>query len=96
MELHRARLAALRGEDEPPFEAAVTALQDVDEPFWVATALLEQAEWLAAHGRVDGTAPLVAEAREAFERLRVRPKLDRVARLEARTAATPTEAPTRA
>ena len=96
LELQRARLAALRGEDEPPFEAAVTALREVDEPYWVASALLEQAEWLANAGRRDEAAPLAAEAHETFERLRVRPKLERVARLEARSAATPTGAPTRA
>jgi hypothetical protein len=94
LELQRARLAALRGEDEPPFEAAVTALREVDEPFWVANALLEHAEWLAVRGRVDEAGPLVAAARETFERLRVPPKLERVARLEARSAASATEAPT--
>src|SRR6185312_6796721 len=39
--LQRARLSALRGEDEPPFEQAVSALRTVGEPFWVANALLE-------------------------------------------------------
>jgi len=79
---HRARLSALRGEDEPPFEQAVSALRTIGAPFWVATALLEQAEWLAAHGRATEIDPLVAEARETFERLRVEPKLERLERLE--------------
>jgi predicted ATPase/class 3 adenylate cyclase len=81
--LQRARLAALRGEEEPNFEAAVVALREIAEPFWVATALLEQAEWLAARGRPEETTPLVAEAREVFERLRTAPYLERLDRLEA-------------
>ena len=78
----RARLAVLRGDPEPPFESAVAALRDVGEPFWVATALLEQAEHLAANGRGDETASLTAEAREVFERLRVEPGLKRLEPLE--------------
>ena len=54
--LHRTRLAVLRNEDEPPFGAAVASLRQVEEPFWIATAQLEQAEWLAAHGRADRSA----------------------------------------
>ncbi len=81
--LQRARLAALRGDDEPPFPAAVAALREEGEPFWVACALLEQAEWLAEQGHSDELEPLLIEAREVFERLRVEPKLERVMRLEA-------------
>jgi len=92
--LQRARLAALREEAEPHFDAAVAALRAVGEPFWVATALLEQAEWLAGHGRADEIAPLLAEAREVFERLRSQPRLERVERLEAAYATSPTSAPT--
>jgi hypothetical protein len=78
----RARLAVLRQEDEPPFEAAVTALRAIEDPFWVATALLEHAEWLADRGRIGEIAPLAAEARATFEQLRVPPMLERVAVLE--------------
>ena len=94
-ELQRGRLASLRGQDEPPFGAAVEALRRVDEPYWVATALLEQAEWLAERGREDEASPLVAEARGTFERLRVEPGLGRVKRLEAQPATDATEAPAR-
>ncbi|RDI73452.1 Adenylate/Guanylate cyclase catalytic domain-containing protein [Gaiella occulta] len=92
--LQQARVAALREEDEPPYEAAVIALREIEEPFWVASALLEQAEWLAAQGRMDEAAPLVAEAHETFARLRVPPKLERVERLEALYATSSTSAPT--
>ena len=84
--LQRARLATLRNEDDAPHEAAVTAFRALEDPFLLATALLEQAEWLVAHGRSDEVAPLVREARETFERLRVPPLLDRVAILEATDA----------
>ena len=84
----RARLAALRGEAEPPLDDAVTALRNVEEPFWVATALLEQAEWLAAHGRSNEIDPLLTEARDVFERLGAQPRLERLERIQA-TSSTP-------
>ena len=83
MSLQLARLASLRDTAEPDFGDAVEALRRDDQPFWLATALLEQAEWLSSHGRGDEIAPLVAEAREVFERLRAQPRLERVERLEA-------------
>jgi tetratricopeptide (TPR) repeat protein len=92
--LQRARLAALRGEAEPRFDGAVAALRDVEEPFWVATALLEQAEWLAGHDHGEEIGPLLAEAREVFERLRAQPRLERVEQLEAASTTRSTSAPT--
>ena len=91
--LQQARLAALRSEAAPDFEAAVVTLRDVGEPFWVATALLEHAEWLAAGSRGEETAPLLVEAREVFERLRAQPRLER---LDALQATISTAAPTSA
>jgi hypothetical protein len=91
--LQQARLDALGSSAEPGFEVAVAALRDAGEPFWVATALLEHAEWLAAHGRGAETAPLVTEAREVFERLRARPRLER---LDSLAATISTTAPTSA
>ena len=61
----------------------MAALSEVGEPFWAATARLEQAEWLVAKDRLDEATPVLAEAREVFERLRAQPRLDRVERLEA-------------
>jgi class 3 adenylate cyclase/predicted ATPase len=83
--LQHARLAAMRADDDPPFAHAVSAFREIGVPFWVANALLEQTEWLAGHGRSDGVGPLLTEAREIFERLRVPPKLERVAVLAANT-----------
>ena len=60
----------------------MTALRVSDDPFWVAIALLEHAEWLADRGQTDEIAPLVAESRATFEQLRVPPMLERVATLE--------------
>ena len=87
--LHEARAAALRGDPDPGWEGAVAALRSLENPYWIATALLEQAEWLSAHGRAEETPPLVAEAREVFERLRVPPSLERIDRLEAASAPAP-------
>jgi class 3 adenylate cyclase/predicted ATPase len=84
--LQQARVAVLRGDPEPPFELAVAAFRRTGEPYWVATALLEQAEWLADHGRADEIEPLVAEAADVFERLRVAPGLERIARLQPEAA----------
>ena len=91
MKLHEARLAALRGEGEPCFEDAVGALRNVGEPFWIATALLEQAEWLAAHGRSEEIGPPLTEARDVFERLRAQPRLERLEKIQA-TSSTPVPA----
>ena len=91
--LQRARLAALHGEPEPRYEAAVAALREVEDPFWTACALLEQAEQLVEQGRGDEAGPLADEARETFERLRVAPKLERVARVKARSSPSDTAVP---
>ena len=85
--LQRARLAGLREEHDPPHEEAVRAWRAIDDPYWVAVALLEQAEWGASHGRAGDVASLLAEARETFERLRVPPKLARIERLETQSRA---------
>lgn len=41
--------------------------------------LLEQGEWLMAQDRGEEAQPLLAEAREAFERLQATPWLERAA-----------------
>jgi class 3 adenylate cyclase/predicted ATPase len=83
--LHVARIAALEGASEPRWDEAVAALRG-GEPYWLGTALLEQAEWLLEHGRVEEAPRLLGEAREIFERLRAAPRLDRLAGVEARLA----------
>jgi hypothetical protein len=86
IDLQHARVEVLRGGLEPPFDRSVAAFRRTGEPYWVATTLLEQAEWLADQGWSDEIEPLVAEAREVFERLRAAPALERIARLEPEAA----------
>ncbi len=86
--LQRARTrSAAAGAGARTFESAVSAFRANGEPYWIATAQLEQAEWLAEHGRGDEAEPLLTEARGTFERLRVTPRLERVERLDALTTA---------
>jgi hypothetical protein len=80
-----ARLAAARGQDEgvaAGFKSGAGLFREVGMPFWLAVTLLEHGEWLAARGRGAAAEPLVAEAREIFERLRAEPWLERVRRLD--------------
>ena len=76
----RARLA---GGDEPTvaerrIPRGCCALPRDRLPFYLAVVLLEHAELLAASGRAEECEPLLAEAREIFERLRATPWLERV------------------
>jgi tetratricopeptide (TPR) repeat protein len=71
-----------KGADER-FRAAALEFRDLATPFWLAMTLLEHAEWLAREGRTDDAAPVLAEAREIFERLGARPWLERADRLAA-------------
>jgi hypothetical protein len=54
--------------------------------------LVEHGEWLAGRGRDDDAEPLLAEAREIFERLRATPWLERATRAAAGRAAEPVAA----
>ena len=79
-----ARRAALQGDAaaaEAGFAAAAGIYREAEVPFELAVVLLEHAEWLAGEGRIDEAAPLAAEAREIFERLRATPYLERLDRL---------------
>ena len=91
--LQQARLDALRSAPEPDFGAAVAALRDVGEPFWVATALLEQAEWLAAGGRGEEALHCYPRRARCSSDLRAQPRLER---LDALAAMIATTAPTSA
>jgi class 3 adenylate cyclase/tetratricopeptide (TPR) repeat protein len=85
-----ASLAAARDEPgavEPSLERAAELFRRLEIPYEVGITLLEQAEWLAGRGREAEAAPLAAEAREIFERLRATPMLERLAALESRGAA---------
>jgi hypothetical protein len=52
-------------------------------PFWLAVTLLEHGEWLAGRSREGDAGPLLAEAREIFDRLEAAPWLERVDALRA-------------
>jgi class 3 adenylate cyclase/tetratricopeptide (TPR) repeat protein len=72
----RGRLLALRGDRDGASELlprAVEGLRALEMPYHVAISLVEQAEL-----GMDDPAPLLAEAREIFERLRATPWLERV------------------
>jgi tetratricopeptide (TPR) repeat protein len=76
---HRFR-ARLAGEDpgaDRRFSEATSILRELELPFHLAVVLLEHGEWLAARGRPDDAAPLLAEARETFDRLGAVPWLER-------------------
>jgi predicted ATPase/class 3 adenylate cyclase len=60
------------------FTAAAAQLRAIELPFHVAVVQLEHGEWLTARGRPDDAQPLLAEARDTFERLQAVPWLDRV------------------
>lgn len=81
-----ARLAAAAADDDAAaaeadrsFLAAARIYRDMGAVLWLATTLTEHGEWLAADGRPEEAAPLLAEAAASFERLAARHWLDRVA-----------------
>jgi class 3 adenylate cyclase/tetratricopeptide (TPR) repeat protein len=76
----RARLAAARGHDEgveQGFKTAEAIFREHGLTFFVAVAALEHGVWLAGRGRAGEAEPLLAEAREVFERLEATPWLER-------------------
>jgi tetratricopeptide (TPR) repeat protein len=78
-----ARLAGLEGDTEavePRYVAAVGQFREIGTPFWLAQALLEQAEWLIERGRTEDAGRLLEEARGIFDRLEAQPWLERTAK----------------
>ena len=76
-----ALLAVRKGEletAERKFKQSLGLLREIDSRFWLAVVLLEQAEWLTEAGRAEEAVPLLAEAREIFERLGAAPWLERL------------------
>jgi class 3 adenylate cyclase/tetratricopeptide (TPR) repeat protein len=91
-----ARLAEARGESDSvvgEFKSATGMFRELSMPFWLAVTLLEHAEWLASQGQPDDADPLLAEARETFERLKATPWLDRADAVTAREVATASGSP---
>ncbi len=79
----RARLADDPTAAESGFRRAVDIFREHSLAFWLAVTQLEHGEWLVAQGRDDDAEPLLAEARETFERLEAAPWLERLERGEA-------------
>jgi len=76
----RARIAARQGDTEEAerlIKGAGALFHELATPFHLAVTRLEHAEWLAEQGRMDDARPILAEAREIFERLEAKPWLDR-------------------
>jgi len=71
----RARLASTADAADSDYRTASTRFRELELPFWLAVTLLEHGEWLGDQGRSDEAEPLLAEARESFERLGATPWL---------------------
>jgi tetratricopeptide (TPR) repeat protein len=69
------------GEAERLFKQAAGRFRELSVPFYLAVTELEHGEWLTAEGRADEAEPLLAEARELFERLEAVPWLERLERI---------------
>ena len=83
----RALIAANEGDAqraEDSFKTATAAFREYGTPFLLACTELEHAEWLVTQSRAEEAEPLLAEARETFERLRATPWLERADALAAR------------
>lgn len=77
----RARLEASRNGAEgveSGFKLAAGLFREIGVPFWLAVTLAEHGEWLVGQGQPAEAEPLLAEAREIFERLKARPWLERL------------------
>jgi tetratricopeptide (TPR) repeat protein len=74
---YRARLAGDAPAADRHYAAAVTRFRALKLPFDEAVASLEYGDWLVRIGRPDEGEPLLAAARETFERLRATPWLER-------------------
>lgn len=72
----RARLAD--AETDARYSGAARLFREFGTPFCLAVTLLEHGEWLAGSGRPAESERLLREAREIFERLGVRPWLERL------------------
>lgn len=80
LDAHAARFRSKLSGDEAGFQTAAARFRKLELPFWLAVTELEHAEWLMAEGRAAEAEPLVAEAREIFERLEATPWLERAVR----------------
>ncbi len=69
--LGRTRLGMLTGSDpdeiDRGFAEVIATLRGCGARFWLATTLVERAEWMRDHDRAGETSAMFAEAREVFE-----------------------------
>jgi hypothetical protein len=79
----RARLAGDDLSADGHYVAAASQLRGLELPFHLAVVLLEHGEWLVARDRAGDADPLLAEARETFERLGATPWLERLDAVDA-------------
>ena len=74
----RARVAEDAPGADTDFAASASGLRRLELPFHLAVVQVEHGEWLVGQNRPTDAAPLLAEARETFERLGAHPWLDRL------------------
>jgi tetratricopeptide (TPR) repeat protein len=74
------RFRARLGGDEAGYTMAESIFREHELPFWLAVVQLEHGESLVQGDRPDEAEPVLAEARETFDRLGATPWLERVAR----------------
>lgn len=81
----RARLAGDDAAADRAFAAAAAGMRELELPFYLAVVQLEHGEWLASSERNEDAQPLLANAREVFERLEALPWLERLDALHGKT-----------
>jgi class 3 adenylate cyclase/tetratricopeptide (TPR) repeat protein len=88
-DLAMARLAAESSDPDAGelFTSAIAGLRALESPYYLASGLLDHAEFLHAQGDGRAALELIAEARGIGSALRVQPVLDRASRLDRQTAA---------
>ena len=86
-QLHRVRAnaAAAAGDADAAadgFALALANARNLGFAYWLAPVLYDYGAWLVSAGRAEEAAPLLAEARELFDRMRATTWLERVERVE--------------
>jgi class 3 adenylate cyclase/tetratricopeptide (TPR) repeat protein len=77
LDAHARRFRSKLADDATGFKAAAERFRKLEMPFWLAVTELEHAERLAELGRAAEAEPLLADARQIFERLDAKPWLER-------------------
>jgi len=77
LEAHASRFRGKLASDTRALSAAAAAFRDLEMPYWLALTLLEHGELLVERGGTVDASPLLEDAAELFDRLRVQPLLAR-------------------